>query len=260
MKIVVLQGLVPFFVGAMFGSFLNVCIHRIPLKLSLFSPGSYCPNCKVHIRWYDNIPVVSYLFLRGRCRDCSYRIPLRYPLVELIAGLSAMVLIKHYGYSVLSIEYIVLVYILIVVTMIDLEHLIIPNEVIIPGIGAGFIFLLMNKIGIGWVNALLGGLLMGGFLYASGGLGKLLFRKESMGMGDVKLGVLIGIFIGWKWVIVALFLTFFSAGFYGLMGLIAGRIKFGQKVPFAPFLFLGTLLTLFTGDWIIQWYNALFFQ
>jgi len=171
-----------------------------------------------------------------------------------------MVLIKHYGYSVLSIEYIVLVYILIVVTMIDLEHLIIPNEVIIPGIGAGFIFLLMNEIGIGWVNALLGGLLMGGFLYASGGLGKLLFRKESMGMGDVKLGVLIGIFIGWKWVIVALFLTFFSAGFYGLMGLIAGRIKFGQKVPFAPFLFLGTLLTLFTGDWIIQWYNALFFQ
>lgn len=252
---VVIYWLFSFALGAVFGSFLNVCIYRIPLKLSLIAPGSHCPNCKLPIRAYDNIPIISYLLLNGRCRDCKKRIPIRYPFVEFIAGLITVELISVYGFNLDSLSYIVLAYILVVVAFIDLDHLIIPNKVTLLGFVVGLVFVLASGSPKGWTNPLIGAILVGGFLYASGILGKLVFHKESMGFGDVKLGAMIGIFIGWKWGIVALFLSFNGAAIFGLTGLILHRVEFGQRIPFGLFLSLGSVLTLFMGDWIIQFYT-----
>ena len=257
MKSIALEWILPFFLGSIFGSFLNVCIYRLPIKRSILSPGSFCPECSASIRWYDNIPVLSYLLLKGRCRDCFHPIPFRYPGIELIAGVIIVAMIYFNGFTVLSVKYIVLAYLLVVIAVIDWDHLFIPNSLVLFGLGAGVIFLLIGRHNMGWIEALSGAILMGGFLYATGGLGKLIFQKESMGMGDVKLGAMIGLFIGWKWVAVALFLTFISAGIFGIVGLISGQIKFGQKVPFGPFLSLGTVFTLLIGDWIILSYLTL---
>lgn len=251
--------LLPF--GLVFGSFLNVCVYRIPLHLSLVFPGSHCPHCKKSIKPYDNIPLISYLVLKGRCRFCKTSISIRYPLVEALTGVLTVGIVLSNGLNLLSLKYLILVYILLVVAIVDLDHLIIPNGVTLFGVISGLVFLLFGKSGLGWKEALMGALLVGGFLYASGGLGKLLFRKESMGFGDVKLGFMIGLFIGWEWGIVALFLSFFLASLVGIPGLISRRIQFGQRIPFGPFLSLGSILTLFFGEWIIQFYlTNIFYQ
>ncbi|MEE9166592.1 MAG: A24 family peptidase, partial [Candidatus Neomarinimicrobiota bacterium] len=149
-----------------------------------------------------------------------------------------------------SLSYIILSYILLVVAFIDLDHLVVPNGIIVFGIVAGMILLSVNGLSIGWNAALLGAVTVSGFLYLTGVLGKLLFRKQSMGLGDVKLGALIGLFVGWKWAIVLLFLTFYIAALVGLAGLVTNRMRFGQRIPFGPFLSLGTISTLFFGDFI----------
>lgn len=252
----VLEWLVPLGAGAIVGSFLNVAIYRIPRKLSLFNPRSFCPHCSKRVRWYDNIPIFSYLILRGRCRDCGGGISLRYPVVEVVAAVLTAGLVNLYGFGWAAIGFVVLSYLLVAIAFVDFEHLIVPNELIAAGVIFGLVFLFAGGLKIVWQEGLLGGLLMGGFLWGSGALGKVVFRKESMGMGDVKLGFMAGIFIGWQWGILALFITFVVAGIFGLAGVAAGKLKLGQRVPFGPFLSLGTITTLFTGDWIIQFYTA----
>ena len=229
-----------------------MCIYRIPRGLSLVAPASHCPHCKERIRAYDNIPILSYFLLGGKCRRCRKPISIGYPFVELVAGFLTMGLVNLYGFSLVSLSYIILSYLLIAVALIDLDHLVVPNEIIVFGIVVGIILLLINGLPVGWNNALFGAVTISGFLYLSGVLGMLVFRKQSMGLGDVKLGAVIGIFVGWKWAIVLLFLTFYIAALVALAGLATSRMRFGQRIPFSPFLSVGTVSTLFLGDFILE--------
>ncbi len=259
-----------FVVGLVIGSFLNVCIYRIPRKKSLISPRSSCPDCHTHIRWYDNIPVFSYLLLRGHCRTCKAKISIRYPCVELLTGylfahLSVFVQYRHEspcvftGYAALSCA-------LIISTFVDLELLIIPNEVTFVGIPLALIFSVLcpglhnehqtvrnfSLFGISRLDAavasILGMIVGGGLIFLCGVLGKWIFRKEAMGFGDVKLMSMTGGIVGWKLGVA----IFFVAPFFGLLMAIPVLIrKKTHLIPYGPFLSLAALVCIFFQDYFI---------
>jgi len=242
-----------FLFGAAVGSFLNVCIHRLPRALSLVRPRSMCPGCGSLIAFYDNIPILSYLFLLGKCRHCKTRISFRYPLVEGATGLFAVAIFTQYGISGEGLLLFAFVSALVVVTFIDLDHRIIPNIITFPGIAIGFgaSFVIHT---ITYKDSLLGLVLGGGvlFLIASGYY--LLTKKEGMGGGDIKLLAMIGAFLGWKG---AVFTIFVGSALGTVIGIgVALRTREGRKaaVPFGPFLSMGALLYLFYGPQLIQWY------
>ena len=240
--------------GAVIGSFLNVCIYRIPEERSILKPGSACPNCSSPIRFYDNIPVLSYLVLKGKCRSCDQSISIRYLLVELLtSGFSATVA-AVFGMTSLGVVYLVLIYILIVITVIDLYHMIIPDILVGLGLITGITAIFLGVIDIGWKDAFIGALFFGGFLYVVGLVGKILFKKEAMGMGDVKLGIMMGFFLGWKMSIMSLYVSFLVASFVGLATLVAGKLKKGDRIPFGPFLAIGTILVMFFGQAMLEFY------
>ena len=238
------------------GSFLNVCIYRLPRSLSLVRPGSMCPNCKKKIPFYDNIPVMSYLWLRGRCRHCGTIISFRYPVVELTAGLFAVAVYSRHGFTFEGLFFYALVGLLLVVTFIDIDHQIIPNVITYPGIVVGF----LCSLWLGHVTykeSLAGILLGGGILLLVAWGYYFLTKKEGMGGGDVKLLAMIGAFLGWKAVVFTIFVG-------SAVGTVAGvavmlRTREGRKmaVPFGPFLSLGALLYMFQGPQIIHWYMTL---
>jgi leader peptidase (prepilin peptidase)/N-methyltransferase len=238
-----------FIFGACIGSFLNVCIYRIPESKSIVHPGSACPGCGSPIRFYDNLPLISYLLLRGRCRQCHSPISLRYPIVELICGLFAICLFLKFGWSPAALIYFIFVACLITITFIDLDHWIIPNIITLPGIPLGLAasFFLPQ---LSATSSLSGMLLGGGSLFAVAWGYRLLTGREGMGLGDVKLLAMIGAFIGWQGVL----LTIFSASALGtLAGLVTGK-GMKMKVPFGPFLSIGALIHLFFGEAIVSWY------
>ena len=206
--------LVAFLFGSMVGSFLNVCIYRLPQEKSVVFPSSRCPHCQAPIRFYDNIPLLSYLFLWGKCRRCGSPISLQYPLVELLtAGLS---LFLYLQYSLVEYcIYFVLFASLLVITFIDLKHQIIPNAISLPGIGIGFLssFVLPR---ITYLDSLLGIALGGGVLYGIAMGYYLITKTEGMGMGDVKLLAMIGAFLGAKSVIITIFLSAFLGSVIGI--------------------------------------------
>ena len=240
--------------GAVIGSFLNVCIYRIPEERSILKPGSACPNCSSKIRFYDNIPVLSYLVLKGKCRSCDQSISIRYLLVELLtAGFTATVA-AVFGMTSLGATYLVLVYILIVITVIDLYHMIIPDSLVGLGLITGITAILLGAIDIGWKDAFIGALFFGGFLYVVALVGKIIFKKEAMGMGDVKLGIMMGLFLGWKMSIMSLYVSFLVASFVGLVTIVTGQLKKGDRIPFGPFLAIGTILVVFFGQTILELY------
>ena len=240
--------------GAVIGSFLNVCIYRIPEERSILKPGSACPNCSSTIRFYDNIPVLSYLVLKGKCRSCDQSISIRYLLVELLtSGFSATVA-AVFGMTSLGVVYLVLIYILIVITVIDLYHMIIPDILVGLGLITGITAILLGVIDIGWKDAFIGALFFGGFLYAVALVGKIIFKKEAMGMGDVKLGIMMGLFLGWKMSIMSLYVSFLVASFVGLVTIVTGQLKKGDRIPFGPFLAIGTILVMFFGQAILEFY------
>lgn len=236
---------------------MNVCIYRLPRSLSLIYPGSMCPQCGAQIAFYDNIPILSYLWLRGRCRHCGATISLRYPVVELAAGLFAVALFSQQDLAVRgALVLYVLVAMLLVVTFIDIDHQIIPDVITYPGIAIGFLssFVLGN---ITYKESLLGIVLGGGLLLLVASGYYLLTKKEGMGGGDVKLLAMIGAFLGWKAVI---FTILVGSAIGTVLGLaMAIRTPGGRKlaVPFGPFLSLGALLFIFQGQKIIAWYIGL---
>lgn len=246
-----------FVFGAAVGSFLNVCIYRLPRSLSLIHPGSRCPQCGARIAFYDNIPILSYLWLRGRCRHCGAIISLRYPVVELAAGLFAVALFSREGLALQEgLVLYVLVATLLVVTFIDIDHQIIPDVITYPGIVIGFLssFVLGN---ITYKESLLGIVLGGGLLLLVASGYYLLTKKEGMGGGDVKLLAMIGAFLGWKAVI---FTILVGSAIGTVLGIaMAVRTPGGRKlaIPFGPFLGLGALLFIFQGQKIIAWYIGL---
>src|SRR4030043_587669 len=239
--------------GAMVGSFLNVCILRLPKEESIIWPGSHCPHCKKPIKFYDNIPLISYLLLRGKCRYCKGPISAQYPLVEGITALSSLVLFMRFGPSLSYLIYFAFVAALIVITVIDLYHQIIPDVISLPGIGVGLLASLLLPQ-ITFFNSLLGVLLGGGSLFLVATVYQWLFKREGMGGGDVKLLGMIGAFLGWKAVILRILLSSLVGSLIGILVMVLKGKDFKYAIPFGPFLSLGAVLTLFYGEAIIRWY------
>jgi leader peptidase (prepilin peptidase)/N-methyltransferase len=239
--------------GAIVGSFLNVCIHRVPKGESIVAPGSHCPHCKSPIKFYDNIPLVSYLLLGGKCRNCHGTISIQYPLVEGVTALSSFLLFVRFGVSWNYFFYFAFVAALIVITVIDLFHQIIPDVISLPGIGVGLLAFLIFP-GLPFLNSLIGMLLGGGSLFVVATLYQWLFKREGMGGGDVKLLAMIGAFLGWKAVIITILLSSLIGSITGVIVMVARGKDFKYAIPFGPFLSLGAVISLFYGQAIITWY------
>lgn len=235
-----------FLFGALVGSFLNVCIYRLPRKQSVVWPGSHCPRCKTPIAIWGNIPILSYIFLGGKCANCKSKIPFIYPIVEFLTGVLLVLVWQHYGLSLPFIHYSILILFLLPISFIDILTKLILNALTIPGMLVGLaLSILINHIS--FLEALSGLFLGGGFLYLVGLLGEFLFKQESMGGGDVKLGAMIGVFLGPK-VLIALFLAFFLALPVIAIGLGTKRLHIGSKLPFGPFISLGAVILVCFGQ------------
>ncbi|MFA5100843.1 MAG: prepilin peptidase [Candidatus Omnitrophota bacterium] len=261
-----------FIFGSLAGSFLNVCIHRLPLGESIVWPGSHCPKCNKPIPWYLNIPMISFIALRGRCRYCKERIAFRYFLVELLTALVFLSFYLYFGMGWHFIAYTIFVCGLIVATFVDFQHRIIPDEISLGGIGAGFILNAARGFphGFSWrpggydlapaVDSFAGIIVGGGIIFLMGFVFDTVYFKilkkppiqgetESMGGGDVKLLAMIGAFLGWK----AALLTFFIAPFFGIIVGAANLItKKDHTIPYGPFLSLAAIVTIFWADRILD--------
>ena len=250
-----ITGTAVFIIGLLIGSFSNVCIYRIPRNESIVFPASHCPTCNQTIRWYDNIPVLSYLFLKGRCRFCQNRISAEYPLVESLTGLIYLFLFLSFGWQIKTPIYMFFCSALIIIAFIDLKERIIPDNISIPFMFAGFLISFFLK-DISYLDSLLGILAGGGSLLLIAVVGSYLFKKEAMGGGDIKLAAMVGAFLGWQLTLLALFLGFLSGSLTGMIILIKNRGKEARddSVPFGPFIVSGTLLTIFFGKAILNWY------
>ncbi len=242
-----------FCAGLCIGSFLNVCISRMPGGQSIVRPASRCPVCGTPIRFYDNIPVISYLILKARCRACHAHINIRYPLVELITGAMACCIILKYGFAVSSLIYFLFIAALLVVTFIDLNHRIIPDRISLTGIVAGLV-LSPVLAEIAFIDSLIGILAGGGSLFAVAMGYYLITGKEGMGGGDIKLLAMIGAFTGWQGVLFTIFAASAAGTVIGVALMAAAGKNMKFAVPFGPFLSLGAVAYLFFGQAVIHWY------
>lgn len=244
------------FVGALIGSFLNVCIHRLPRGESVVRPRSRCPACFLPIRALDNVPVLSFLWLGGRCRRCRAAISYRYPAVEILNGIGYVLIWHRFGATPAAAVYAAFFSALLVVTFIDWDHQIIPNRITLPGIVIGLISAATVLAG-GFADAVLGAVLGGGLLYAVAVISEWFLKKEGMGLGDVKLLAMIGAFLGWRAVLVTIFIGALTGSLIGL-ALMALRVRRREDpIPFGPFLALGAVAALFAGPELIAWYLRL---
>jgi len=239
--------------GPLVGSFLNVCIVRLPKEESIVTPGSHCPHCNHPIMFYDNIPLISYLVLRGKCRYCKSSISAQYPLVEGITAITSLLLFLKFGLSLNYLFYFSFVAALIVITVIDLYHQIIPDVISIPGIGVGLLGALIVPY-ITFFNSLLGILLGGGSLFVVATLYQWLFKREGMGGGDVKLLAMIGAFLGWESVVLTILLSSLIGSITGMIIMVIKGKDFKYAIPFGPFLSLGAVIALFYKSEIFSWY------
>jgi leader peptidase (prepilin peptidase)/N-methyltransferase len=239
--------------GALIGSFLNVCIIRLPKEESIITPGSHCPHCRKSIRFYDNIPLISYILLKGKCRHCHGPISIQYPLIEGITALVSLILFTKFGPSPSFLIYFAFVAALIVITVIDLYHQIIPDVISLPGIGVGLLASLVLPQ-LTFFDSLIGFLLGGGSLFLVATLYQWLFKREGMGGGDVKLLAMIGAFLGWKAVILTILLGSLVGSITGIIIMVLKGKDFKYAIPFGPFLSLGAVIALFYQNEIIFWY------
>ena len=242
-----------FFFGLCIGSFLNVCIYRLPLGKSIVRPRSMCPSCGRTIRAIDNIPLFSFLVLRGRCRHCHTRIPWRYPLVEFITGLFAVCALLKFGLHAQALISFLFIAGLIAITFIDIDHKIIPDIISLPGIPAGFAASFLTQYP-GYKNSLAGILAGGGSLYAVAWIYTLITGREGMGGGDIKLLAMIGAFTGWQGVVFTIFTASATGTAVGLIQMIISKSNMKLAIPFGPFLSIGAITYIFFGRAVIAWY------
>ncbi len=247
--------LMSFIFGACIGSFLNVVIHRMPEGQSIVSPPSHCPACNHAIPIYCNLPIISFLLLKGKCRFCKAPISIRYPLVELVTGLLALGLFFNFGLTPTALFYFIFGAVLIAISFIDLDHQIIPDKLSLPGIvifSTSCLFVPQMR----FYSVIWGVLAGGGILYLVALFYYYLRKRQGMGGGDIKLLAMIGAATGVKGV----FFTLFTGSVFGTLGgatamALAGKSgKRQAKIPFGPFLSLGALLYVFWGESIIRWY------
>lgn len=247
-----------FIFGSLIGSFLNVCIYRMPRELSVNNPKrSFCPSCQKQVLWYDNIPFLSYLALGGKCRFCKKPISFRYFLVEFITASTLLVLYHFFGLTVMFFIYALLSCALIVATFIDFDFQIIPDEITLGGLVVGILLSALfpqlhatSSRVTSLIEAALGILTGGGSIYLIGKFGEMAFKKESMGGGDVKFLAMIGSILGWKLAL----LIFFLAPFFGaVVGIIAKITKGAEVIPYGPYLSLATFLVMLWGNNILSY-------
>lgn len=237
-----------FLMGAIIGSFLNVCIYRLPRKESLVLPVSHCPHCKFPIPFYHNIPILGFLFLRGKCARCGDPIHWRYPVVETMNALGYLYLFSLFGFGWISAIYALLFSTLLVVTFIDLEHKIIPDIITLPGIGLGLLAA-STVLPPGFISSITGLLVGGGFFYLVA-----VISRGGMGGGDIKLIAMIGAFLGWQNVLLTIFVGALVGSLVGIFLMIFQGKGRKYAVPFGPFLALGAMVSLLWKQEILNWY------
>jgi leader peptidase (prepilin peptidase)/N-methyltransferase len=242
--------------GALIGSFLNVCIFRLPRGESIVWPGSHCPSCAHPIELYDNIPLLSYLWLGGRCRACRTPISIRYPLVEATNALGYLTIVWSFGPTWTAALYALLFSALLVVTGTDLTHKMIPNVITIPGIVVGLLGA-VTVLPVGVINSVIGLSVGGGILWLLAWLSPYLFGKEGMGGGDIKLLAMIGAFLGWKPALLTIMIGSLTGSIIGISLIALRIIKRDDYIPFGPFLVLGALLSMFFAQPLLDWYQSL---
>jgi leader peptidase (prepilin peptidase)/N-methyltransferase len=248
--------IIVFILGSAIGSFLNVCIYRMPRNMSIVAPASRCPSCNTPIRHYDNIPVFSYIFLGGKCRVCKARISLRYPLVEFLNAALYVSVLWRFGLEWDSLVYFAYCSALVVITFIDFDFQIIPDRITLPGIPIGLMAgslllpdpFLRDSL-LGFKASIIGFLAGGGIFYAIAVL-----SRGGMGGGDIKMMAMVGSLMGWKSVLLTTFLGSLTGAILGVFLMIAKGKGRKTKIPFGPFLALGSLVTLFSAQEIFTWY------
>jgi leader peptidase (prepilin peptidase)/N-methyltransferase len=245
-----------FVLGLCVGSFLNVCIARIPAERSVVSPPSACPGCLVPIHWYDNIPVISYILLRGRCRSCGGRISPVYPLVELAGGAIFLSLFLRHSLSAEMARGAIFLCCMLVLFFIDLRHMLLPNVITLPAAAVGVLFSAVHASPVFLLDAITAALAGAGTLLAVMGLYYGIRRRHGMGMGDVKMMLTIGAFLGLKGMFLTLVVSSLVGGLAGIALLISGK-KFDYPLPFGSFLAPAAAFTYFVGTAPIDWYMAL---
>jgi leader peptidase (prepilin peptidase)/N-methyltransferase len=242
--------------GLMIGSFLNVCIYRLPRRESIVWPASHCTSCNRPLTWFENIPIVGWLALRGRCRTCASRISAVYPLVEVTTGAVFAGGALVYGVSPLLFVRLAFACALIVLFVIDLQHRILPNAITLPGIAAGFLASLF--LPPGWLSSLIGIAAGGGILFAIAEAYYRLRGIEGLGMGDVKMLAMIGAVLGWPLMLLTLVLASFVGSLVGVGLMASGRGGMQAALPFGTFLALGALVAAVAGDPILSWYLSFY--
>ena len=235
-----------FIFGSIWGSFCNVCIYRLPYNESVIKGRSFCPSCKNQIKWYDNIPFLSFIFLRGKCRNCSNKISFQYFLVELLSGISFLAIFFLYGISITTLLLIILSIFFIIIFFIDLKHYIIPNELTFPLMVIGFIKSfdpnLNHTIFPNYINSLLGGIFGYSIIWLIILFYKKVRNKEGMGLGDAKLMAVVGFWFGW----ISIPFTIFISSVVALVLVIPSLLKktkdMSAQIPFGPYIIIGCIL------------------
>ncbi len=238
--------------GLSVGSFLNVCIYRLPREQSLVWPASRCTSCKRRLSWFENVPVLAWVVLRGRCRTCGESISVMYPLVEAFTGAMFLWAWSRYGADPLLISRLILGCSMVVLFVIDIEHRILPNVITIPGIIIGFLFSLVTEPG--WMASLIGIIAGGGGLLLVAEIYLRVRKDEGLGMGDVKMLAMIGAFLGWKLMLLTLVIGSFLGSVVGVGLIVSGRGSMKYALPFGTFLALAAVGAAAWGDGIVRWY------
>ncbi|AFY34944.1 type 4 prepilin peptidase 1 [Calothrix sp. PCC 7507] len=265
---IVPASLIVFALGASIGSFINVVVYRLPAELSILWPPSRCPHCLNQLKAYDNVPVLGWLRLRGRCRFCKSKISVRYPVVEALTGIVFLLVFLLFKVSILTIGYWAFCSWLLALALIDLDTMTLPNQLTQSGLVVGIIFQmvvgylpagngveLVKHLMMGIVGAVLGLWLFDAIAL----IGSIALGKTAMGAGDAKLAAMMGAWLGWKYLLLASFIACAVGALVGGGAIVLSPKKRGQKIPFGPFLALGAAIALFGGETILSAYLRLFF-
>ena len=243
-----------FVLGGIWGSFCNVCIYRLPLEKNIIKGRSFCTSCEKQINWYDNIPLLSFIFLKGKCRRCTSKINLQYFIVELLSAISFVLIYYLYGVSITTLLLIILTIFFIIIFFIDLKHYIIPNELTFPLMFIGFVKSfdpnLNQSLFPNYINSLIGGLFGYSIIWLIIFFYKNLRKKEGMGLGDAKLIAVVGFWFGWFSIPFTIFISSLVALIFSVPSLLKKTRDMSTQIPFGPFIIIGCLIYVYFANYI----------